>query len=158
MDDVIKDIIEDLRNNIPDTKVKHYFYGKPEALNEAVLTGGAIMVIPMNLNVVSITTGLMDQERMGIKIVLAKNMKTDFYRTSSVQSAMSFLVDVMDGRQADRSLRTNTIRYMIRNKMRSYGLKQEDFSIEYNTDDEDYLGSATATLEVVVIGHVSQPV
>lgn len=159
MNHLINKILVDLRaNELLKKDVKHFFFGHSYALSGDMMAQGVIEVIPVSTSVASQTTGLQDQSVHELQIVLIKNMKTQAYKNAQVETGLDYLNRVMDGRQPDGAPNTNSIRYIIRNNMRNYGTVQRDISIDYQPEDPNYEGAASATLSVTQEEFNVQPI
>ena len=148
MNYIINKIITALKNGLDKNDVQYFYFGHSYALAADALNKGVIEVIPLTSDIESATTGTMDQNTNTIKIVLIKSFKTDAYINAQRETSADYLTRVVDGREADGSLKTNSIRYIVRSNMRNFGTVQRGMSIEYLTDDSDYQGAATATITI----------
>jgi hypothetical protein len=117
-------------------------------LPETVLLNGVIGVVPRTTEINPATTGVNDEDSINIDIILAKIIKNEFYRNAQKVSGDEYLARVMDGRNEDGSIKTDTIRYITRNNMRRYGTRQGSFSIEYNTEEFENYALVSATLSL----------
>lgn len=158
MNDLINAILTDLRNGISNENVQHFYYGKITQLSDDLLLKGVLMVSPVSTSIRAVTTGLTDEETNELEIVLVKSIRAEFYKNAQQEAAAAYLIRVMDKRNADKSLQTNSVRYIVRNRMRSYGINQVEMVIDYNTEDSNYMGAATATMKISQVDHQTQPI
>lgn len=156
MNYIINKIIADLKANIDSKDVQYVYFGHSYALSVDVLNKGVIEVIPVSSDISSITTGTIDLNVNTIHIVLLKNFKTEAYINASRESAADYLTRVVDGRLADGSLKTDSIRYILRNNMRDYGTIQRSMAIEYSSQDSNYEGAASAKITLIQEEHNNQ--
>jgi hypothetical protein len=157
MNNIINKIIEDLKNNIDKKDVQYFYFGHSYSLSIDVLNKGVIEVIPRTTEISSVTTGTIDESVNTIEIILLKSFKTEAYINASRESASDYLTRVIDGRNADGSLKTNSIRYILRNNMRDYGTIQRNMSIEYDSKDSDYEGAVSAKITLIQEEQNNQP-
>lgn len=158
MNNIIGKILDDLEDSINKNDVKYFYFGKPYAVDNNILNAGALFVTPVRTDVESVTTGLKDHASNEIEIVLAKNVKPSFYKDAQKDAGHSFLTRVMEGTDESGALLTNTVRYIIRNKMRDYGILQDSMSIEYDDRKFEYDGCVTATMRITQVVEQSQPI
>ena len=158
MNYIIGKILDDLEDSVNKNDIKYFYFGKPYAIDNNILNAGALIVNPIRTDISSVATGLKDHASYEIEIILAKNVKPSFYKNAQKDAGHSFLTRVMEGTDASGSLLTNTIRYVIRNKMRDYGIKQEGMSIDYDDQRFENEGCVTATMSITQIGEQLQPV
>jgi len=149
---IIDKILEDLESNLEKRDVQYYIFGLPEIeIGKDITNKGAVFVKPVSTDITQIATGLIDQPTHTIEVILTKNMQLKVYRSADQETGDLFLARIMDGREADGSLKTNTIRYIIRNNLQRYGVRQPDISITYNDDripgDENVTATLTITQE-----------
>jgi len=157
MNYIISKILDDLEDSLDKNEVKYFYFGKPYSVDNVVLNAGAIFVSPITTEVDSVTTGLKDHATHEIEIIVAKNVKTSFYKNAQKDAGHSFLTRVMEGTDASGSLLTNTIRYIMRNKMRDYGILQGSMLIEYDDRRFEYEGCVTATMRITQVAEQLQP-
>lgn len=158
MNQLITNMLRDLENGISKSDVQYYYFGKPLEPGKDVLNGGAIMVMPVSTETRAVTTGITDEDLFTVQIMLAKNLQAEFYRNAQKESGAEFLTRVMEGRDSNGVLQTNTIKHIVRSNFRQWGLKQEEVGIEYDTNDVSLEGAATAVMTVTQLDHTSQSV
>lgn len=153
MEATINKVIQYLEAGLDKKDVAYFHVGVPYDLSEAELLRGCITVAPVNESVISVTTGITDEETKTIAVTLAKVMKNDFYANAKKESGVQYLMRVIESREEQNVLKTNTIRYILRNNMRNLGLLQSGFDIAYDTNAVPNLGAATATITFTVTDH-----
>lgn len=158
MNDLIEDILKNLEDVIDKKDVVYFDYGKQRLLSKTKLKHGAIMISPVSTGIRPVTTGVTDEDSYSIEIILAKNLQDKYYVNAQKETAAKFLVRLMEGRDASKILKTDTIRYVVRTNFKNTGLLQSDISIEYDSGDVDNNGAATATMTLTQIDHTTQPV
>jgi len=159
MNYVINQILKDLENELNSRDVQYFFFGKPETeVSKDVFNKGAVFVSPLNTGIVAVTTGITDEETHSIEIILAKNMQTKVYKNAQQETGVSFLTKVMDGRDENNNVLTDTIRYIVRRHLREYGIRQPAVSIEYDTEQFKAEGVVTATMTMTQEEHYAQQI
>ena len=157
----ITQILEDLENEMSDRDVQFFISGLPETqISEKLLSGGVVFVNPISTDLTAVATGVVDEGSHEIEIILARSMKTQAYQNASQETGAAYLARVMDGRDADNTIQTNTIRYIIRSHMQDYGMRQPDVTITYNDDRLENIaeGVVTATMTVTIEDHYAQQI
>ncbi len=157
MNYIINKIITNLDASISKKDVQYFYFGHSYSYSNDVLNKGIIEVKPESSDIESLTTGIIDQNTNTIKIILAKSIKTEGYKNAKEETLLSWASRVCDGREADGSLKTNSIRYVLRNNMRSYGTVQRSLSIEYDSKEDGFGGAFTTTLTLVQEEQQNQP-
>lgn len=132
MTKLLEDMKRDLEAAIPKKDVQYYFIGRPVSISQIALDRGAIVLEPVSTNVRSVATGPLEEEIHNVRVTVMKSVKDEFVKDSQRESGKQYLTRVIDGRQADGSLQTTSIRYVVRNKMRSWGIIQADLDISYD--------------------------
>jgi len=146
---IINKVLEDLENNLNSQDVQYYIFGLPEIeIGKDITNKGAVFVKPVSTDLEQIATGLIDQTTHTIEVILVKNMQMRVYRNADQETGEFWLTRVMDGREPDGSLKTNTIRYIVRNNLKKYGIRQPDISIVYNDDRIPGGENVTATMTI----------
>ena len=158
MNYLINKIITDLKSGLNKNDVQYVYFGHSYSLPGDVLSKGAIEVIPISSEITSVATGIIDQVVNTLSVVLIKSFKSDAYINASKETAADYLTRVMDGRLADGSLKSNSIRYILRTNMKNYGTVQRNIGIEYNSNDSDYEGAATAKITLTQEENNTQPI
>lgn len=155
---IITKMLKDLEAGLPNQHVRYFIFGMPEEENisDAELTAGVICIRPVSTDVESRTTGITDEDTHTLEIILAKNTKTLFYKNNQTETGDQFLLRLMDNRDINGQLQTDTIRYIIRHNLRQYGVNQPDIRIAYNDNRIPLQAIATATMTVRQIDHVQQ--
>jgi len=156
MENTINKIIEYLRAGLDKTDVAYFHVGNPYDLSEAELLRGCITVTPVSETVEAVTTGVTDQEVKTIEITIAKVLKNDFYGNAKKESGIQYLLRVIEARGTNNELKTNTIRYILRNNLRNLGLLQSGFNIVYDTNAISNLGAASASITFAIMDHNHQ--
>lgn len=159
MNYIIDKILEDLEEGLNKRDVQYFLFGMPETeISKIVFNKGVIMIKPISSDIVAVTTGITDEETHSIEIILAKNMQTKVYRNASQETGEHFLVKVMDGRDSNNDLLTDTIRYIIRRNLKDYGIRQPAISIAYDDGRVELEGIVTATMTITQEEHYSQQI
>lgn len=137
MNVLLETIKTDLEAALKGKDIQYFIIGNPENITEMtakeVINKGALFVYPEKTSIGSVTTGLQEQESHSLHFVLVKNIQEGFYTNAQKESGFMYLARILDGRNADRSLKTNTVRYVVRNNMRRWGIKQGELDIDYDT-------------------------
>ena len=158
MDFVINKILDKLKEDMEKKDITHFFFGKPDEIDEVTATAGMIYINPITTEINSLTTGMQDQDTFNLEIGIIKKTTKDMYKNPKKESVMSFLVRIMEGRDPQNVLKTNTIRYIVRNQMRQFGSRQDTISIEYDTKEYGKEDIATAKMNLKQIGITNQPI
>lgn len=159
MNYIIDLMLQHLENGLKGRDIQYFFFGIPETeVSKEVFNKGAIFINPVDSSIEAVTTGITDEETHTIEIVLAKNMQTKVYQNAQQETGVKFLNRVMDGRDSANNLSTNTIRYIIRNNIRAYGIRQPTISIKYDDGRFKAEGVVTATLTITQEEHYSQQI
>ena len=159
MKNIIDKMLVDLESNMNKDDVQYFVYGLPNIqVYKEMLRKGAIFIKPVTSSITPITTGITDEGQNEIDIVLAKDMQIKVYRDPKQETGDKFLNRVMDGREADGSPKTNTIRYIIRNNLQKYGVLQPSVAITYDDNRIDSMATVTATMTVSQFEHYSQAI
>lgn len=157
MNYIIDLILQDLENKIDKQDIQYYFAGFPETnISKDLYLKGVICVRPVKTNTVAVTTGITDESLNIIEIIVAKSMQTKVYTDAQQETGEYFLARVMDGRRADGSLLSNTVRYVVRNNLKKYGSRQPEIEIVYNDKKVDIQAVVTATMTVSQEEHENQ--
>lgn len=135
MTHLIEALLRDLENNIPKQDVQYYIWGKPDNISKEALIKGVIMIRPRTTVVRPISTGPKDKDDNTLEVILGKSMQTDVYQNAQIETGDKFCNRIMDGRNADGSLRNDTIRYVVRNNYKNYGILQPEIRIDYDTNE-----------------------
>lgn len=158
---LLNEVKTDLEAALDKKDVRYYSIGIPFRFDsKQVLSGGAIFLVPLTTNIESVTTGLNDQETHSFQIILAKSYQDTMYKNAQEELGIPYLLKVVDDRNADRSLKTNSIRYVVRKNMRKWGIKQNELDIEYDTQalgDNIADGYISATITVNQLDINNQP-
>jgi len=154
-------ILEYLENEMDSRDVQFFILGLPATqISQELLLKGCVFVKPVGTDVEAVATGVVDQQTHEIDIILARSMKTEVYQNASQETGDAYLARVMDGRDADNDLQTNTIRYIVRSHMRDLGIMQPDMTITYNDDRLDNIaeGVVTATMSITIEDQYTQKI
>ena len=158
MNYLINQIINDLRAGLDPKDIGHFFVGHSYALPDVMLDEGIIEVIPVSSEIQSVATGMIDQGVNTLKIVVMRCFKTTPYTDPHKETATDWLARVIDGREANGTPKTNSVRYILRNHLRHYGTIQPTMTIEYNSPQkEDTMGTVSAFITLVQEEQVNQP-
>ena len=158
MEYIIDLILQKLEEGISKADVKNYLFGIPSEMGDNLSNSGAICVGPMATDITPETTGVRDRDDNDIEIVVVKNFKTMQYRDAESEGAMRFLTRIIDGRNADGSRKTDSIVYILRNNMRTFGIRQPSISINYRDNRYDKEGVVTASLRLRQEAISNQPI
>jgi hypothetical protein len=158
MDYVIPKIIEDLRNGVSADDVKYYYFGMADEIGDLVGDYGAIFVNPLTTDIEARATGVLDMNTDDIEIVLVKSSKMEVYESPDKPGSVGFLTRVMAGRESVNSSLTSSILYIVRNNMRNYGVREIDFSIDWNDKRFIKEGIVAATLNIKIESLLNQPI
>lgn len=151
MKKLLKTILTDLENIENIKKDIGYFYlGIPDRVDNKVLDSGMLCLRPDLNTSVPITTGIKEQNDIDLKIIVAKQMKNKNYRNAQ-ETGDEFMMRVIEDTDENNSLKTNTIKYTLRQNIRNYGKKQNDMSITYDSQEFTNAGVITATINLSVV-------
>jgi hypothetical protein len=158
MNYLINKILEDLESNLNKKDVQYYIFGRPYHLPASELEKGVIMVEPISTSVQAVTTGITDEETKEVQIILAKVVKDDFYKNSSKETGSAYLTRIFENKDTSNQLQTDTIRYIVRNNLRQWGLLQPQITINYSGQvfEEAPEGTVTGIMTISTIDHFTQ--
>lgn len=142
MDKLVNSIITNLKAGLPDLVV---FLGRVRSIDKAALNQGVIFVCPESSIIEAVTTGIRDKETNRVCIVLAKSVQDLNYQNAESVTGIDYMMRVMDGRNDDRSPLSNTIRTIVRQNFKTWGLRQPRVTITYDSKDPLYTSEAVVT-------------
>jgi hypothetical protein len=158
MNYVINKMLEDLEAGLPKKDVQYYIFGRPYQLAEAELEKGVLMIEPVSTTVQSVTTGITDEENKEIKIFLAKIVKDRFYANAQKETGSAYLARIFENKDASNQLQADTVRYIVRENLRQWGLLQPTISIDYTVSFEQAPeGTVAGAMTISTLDHFSQP-
>lgn len=151
-------ILRDLENGLDKQDVQYFHFGKPYEMPKELVINGAIAVEPVSTDISPVTTGITDEDLYTVRIILLKNTQGEVYKNAQKETGAQFLTRVMEGRDSAGTLQTNTIRHIVRSNFRQWGLLQPEVGIEYDTNDSNVEGVASAVMTLQQLSHTSQSV
>lgn len=156
MTGLIKKLKTDLENGISKQDVQYYYLGIPDDLAKDQLLKGVIAINAKQQSVNAVTTGITELENNEIEVILLKSMQTQVYKNAQIETGQWFTTRVMCGTDDSMNLLTNTIRYIVRKFMKSYGSRQPQIQIVIDDKRVNVEGCVTATLTVTQENLVQQ--
>lgn len=159
MTHLLQRIEQILKQSVPRTDIAHYFYGNPSFEDpKSLLLDGIIAIEPIATNIQSVTTGLDDSHTYTIAIHVKKYVQLSVYTNAYKETAAGFMTSLIEGRNDDGSLLETSIAYILRKNIRMLGVLQPSLTVEYETDQTETLGGATATITLEVVDHHPQTI
>lgn len=161
MNYLINKMLRSFEDNLDKKDIQYYYFGKPWSLPKGVLDKGVLIVHPIETNVSAVTSGITDQETMSVRIIVAKNVQDEFINNAQRETGVGYLSRVFENKSDTNQLQANTVRYVIRNNFRTWGIMQEvDLNFEYDTNELDNIaeGAVTGGVNLTVIDHFAQPI
>lgn len=160
MNHIINKMLTDLEAGIDKKDLQYFYFGfdKSSVPGEDILIKGAVFVNPIGTDVTAITTGLRDKETNSIEIIVAKQTKMFNYSNAQSETGLAFSCRVIDGRDASGNLLPNTIRYIIRNNLRCYGILQPVIEIKYDVNRITTRACITSAIKISGVDVISQPI
>lgn len=157
---LINRMLTDFEAGISAQDIQYFYFGMPYSLSKQVLDKGILIVQPVSTDIKPITTGLRDEEMKSVKIIIAKSVLNDNYMNAQKETGIQYLIRVIEGKNEDNSLKTDTVRYVIRNKYRTWGVNQQQMTINYDTNElaTAAQGVVTATIMLSVRDIVTQSI
>lgn len=157
---LINKIKTTLEQSLDKKDIQYVVIGGLDQISKAMLDKGVVVLLPISTEVSSITTGIRDMERKVVKFVIGKNIQNQFNKNAQRESGQEYLMRVMEGNNADNTLITTSLRYIIRQNFRVWGVQQDSLSIDYMTDElQDVAeGAITGSMQFTVIDSVIQPI
>lgn len=129
---LLNDIKRDLEAGVPHNEVQYYYIGKPVSISQQALDKGVIVIKAIGTKGRTVTTGVREEDTHTVRIEVMKTVRDKFVNNAQVESGDLYLTRVIDDRNEDGSLKPSSIRYIIRNKMRAWGIMQGDLDISYD--------------------------
>lgn len=151
MDYLIRKILNSLEAGIPKERIAYYFDGKPTQLTDEILERGVICVSVPSAEVESITTGVTEQETFDVEIVVAKIIKNNYYKEGQQEAGQAVIRRIIEGSNDNGVLLTDTVRHIVRSNLKTWGVMQPSYSVDYDTQEfvNNSTFSATVTVQVI---------
>lgn len=125
----------DLENAINKKDVVYVYIGNSEAASKQNLEKGIIVLQPLNTTLTPVTTGILVEGVGNFKIIFAKSIQDEINTNAQRESGTEWLMRVMEGRNSDGTLQSNTGAYVVLSNLRKWGKLQNSVQINYDTND-----------------------
>lgn len=137
-----------LEAGIPQDRVNYYILGSAENIPQEVAERGFIQIVPTTS-----TTNIADNtkdETIGSIDVIVGVLIRELWNGSAYDNAHFIEVgDIMEGKDANGNLKSDTVKAILRKNINSLGLNQSELIADYSDQrDESYIYSAKFTLQI----------
>lgn len=143
-------IRELLKAGIPASKIEYYYIGNPRNISSAEAERGFVIIDPQPITT-TIADNWNDSEEGEIDVIVGVQSRSNNNMIRETegddQEALLEAMELMEGVDSNGNLKTDTVKYILRNNITKIGINQPTMVTDYtNQRDENYIYAIKLTI------------